>query len=86
MKSIKINKKVISEKHPTYFIADISANHDGSLNKAKELIHMASEAGANAAKFQNFFAKTIISDVGFRKLKKKVFSSKKLEKKCLPSL
>lgn len=82
MKSIKINKKVISEKHPTYFIADISANHDGSLNKAKELIHMASEAGANAAKFQNFFAKTIVSDVGFRKLKKK-FSHQKSWKKSV---
>lgn len=54
--------------NPTYFIADIAANHDGSLERAKELIYMSAEAGANAAKFQNFFAKTIVSDAGFREL------------------
>ena len=35
--------------HPTYFIADISANHDGDLERAKALIHLAAEAGAHAA-------------------------------------
>ncbi len=54
--------------HPTYFIADIAANHDGDLGRAKMLIHRAAEAGANAAKFQNFQAETIVSDYGFRAL------------------
>ncbi|WP_435086244.1 N-acetylneuraminate synthase family protein [Candidatus Pelagibacter bacterium nBUS_33] len=67
---IKIGNKIISEENPTYFIADIASNHDGSLNKAKELIHMASESGADAAKFQNFYASTLVSDYGFRNLKK----------------
>ena len=49
----------------TYFIADIAANHDGSLERAKELIYLAAEAGANAAKFQNFKAETIVSEKGF---------------------
>src|ERR1051325_8485314 len=53
---------------PTYFIADIAANHDGSLDRAKELIHLCARAGANAAKFQNFRAETIVSDYGFRAL------------------
>ena len=53
---------------PTYFIADIAANHDGSLERAKELIHLCAAAGANAAKFQNFRAETIVSDFGFRAL------------------
>mgnify|MGYP001162585709 FL=1 len=67
---IKIGNKIISEENPTYFIADIASNHDGSLNKAKELIHMASESGADAAKFQNFYASSLVSDYGFRNLKK----------------
>ena len=54
---------------PTYFIADIGANHDGSLARAKKLIRLAKLAGADAAKFQHFSAKTIVSDVGFKKLK-----------------
>ena len=35
---IKINKKKISQNSPTYFIADIAANHNGSLARAKKLI------------------------------------------------
>tara|TARA_A100001011_G_scaffold300224_1_gene313518 strand:+ start:26994 stop:28049 length:1056 start_codon:yes stop_codon:yes gene_type:complete len=70
MKKIKIGNKIISLNHPTYFIADIASNHDGSLSKAKELIHMAAESGADAAKFQNFYAKTLVSDFGFKNLKK----------------
>ena len=67
---IKINKKVISLEHPNYFIADIAANHDGSLNRAKKLIKLCALAGANAAKFQHFKAETIVSDYGFKKIKK----------------
>ena len=36
-KKISIGKSLISKNSPTYFIADIASNHDGSLNKAKEL-------------------------------------------------
>ena len=69
-KKIKINKNIISLKHPTYFIADIAANHDGDINRAKDLIWKAKQAGANAAKFQHFLADKIVSDYGFKKLKK----------------
>jgi sialic acid synthase SpsE len=62
---IKIGKHIIGNNHPTYFIADIAANHDGSLERAKTLIHLAHEAGADAAKFQNFRAPKIVSDYGF---------------------
>lgn len=58
----------ISANSKTYFIADIAANHDGDLEKAKDLIYLAKEAGADAAKFQHFKAKTIVSDVGFKSL------------------
>ncbi len=65
---IKIGKSIISQDSPTYFIADIAANHDGDLEKAKELIYMVKEAGADAAKFQHFKAKSIVSDYGFKSL------------------
>ena len=65
---IKIGKRKIGPSHPTYFIADIAANHDGDLERAKKLIHLAKKAGADAAKFQNFTAKKIVSDYGFKKL------------------
>lgn len=53
---------------PTYFIADIASSHDGELSRAKELIWLAKEAGADCAKFQHFLAKDIVSDEGFRSL------------------
>jgi N-acetylneuraminate synthase len=63
---LKIGEHLIGENHPTYFIADISANHDGDLERAKMLVHLAKEAGADAAKFQNFRARQIVSDYGFK--------------------
>lgn len=62
---IKIGSRIIGLKYPTYFIADIAANHDGSLERAKHLIRLARQAGADAAKFQNFRAPKIVSDYGF---------------------
>jgi N-acetylneuraminate synthase len=59
----------IGEGSPPFFIADIAANHDGDIERAKELIWLAKESGATAAKFQHFIADTIVSDYGFRSLK-----------------
>ncbi len=64
----EISGKHIGLNHPTYFIADIAANHDGDLSRAKDLIYLAAEAGADAAKFQHFKANTIVSDRGFKNL------------------
>jgi len=65
---IKIGTHTIGYNHPTYFIADISANHDGDLERARMLIRLAKESGADAAKFQNFRASKIVSDYGFKSL------------------
>ena len=51
-----IGKKKIGKDCPTYFIADIAANHDGNLEKALELINKSAEAGADAAKVSTFFS------------------------------
>ena len=72
----KIKNKYIGDNFPTYFIADISANHDGSLKRAKKLIKLCAKAGANAAKFQHFKADTIVSDFGFNKIGKLTHQSK----------
>ena len=69
---VKIGEHVIGPDFPTYFIADISANHDGELERAKMLIHMAKDAGADAAKFQNFRAPNIVSDYGFKAMQGQV--------------
>jgi len=65
---ITIDSKRIGNHHPVYFIADIAANHDGDLSRAKDLIYLAAESGADAAKFQHFKAKSIVSDFGFKSL------------------
>ena len=51
----------MGDQEPLYFIADIAANHDGELDRAFMLIEIAKEAGADAAKFQNFRTKKIVS-------------------------
>lgn len=68
MKKIKLGSKLI-DKQSLYFIADIGANHNGSLTKAKDLIKLAKDSGADAAKFQNFSASKIVSAEGFKNLK-----------------
>jgi N-acetylneuraminate synthase len=65
---ITIGKHILGINHPTYFIADIAANHDGDFQRAKLLIRLAKECGADAAKFQNFQAPKIVSDYGFKSL------------------
>lgn len=66
---IKLGRSFVSSDSPTYFIADIASNHDGDLTRAIDLIHLAAESGACAAKFQNFKAETIVSGYGFSQLK-----------------
>ena len=68
----KIGSHTIGPDHPTYFIADIAANHDGDLERAKMLIRLAKEAGADAAKFQHFQAPKIVSDYGFTHMNSQV--------------
>ncbi len=67
---MKIGRKEVGFDHPTYFIADIASNHNGSLTQAERLIYLAAEAGADAVKFQNFKADTLISNYGFEHLGK----------------
>src|SRR5579872_3915126 len=80
MASLKLGTKIVSWENPTYFVADISANHDGDLERAKRLIRLCAEAGANAAKFQNFRAAKIVSDKGFQSLGQQLSHQSKWKK------
>jgi len=80
MPRFKIGQRWVGDNEPNYFIADISANHDGELERAKELIHLAAKAGADAAKFQNFRAEKIVSEFGFNTLGGKLSHQAKWKK------
>jgi sialic acid synthase SpsE len=82
-RSFKIDGITVGQNAPSYFIADIGANHDGDLIRAKELIHMCAEAGANAAKFQHFDAATIVSDYGFKRMDRAAMSHQATWKKSV---
>ena len=49
---IKINGRSIGPNDPSYLIAEIGINHNGSLENAKSLVDAAVKAGADCAKFQ----------------------------------
>jgi pseudaminic acid synthase len=70
-KTFTIGKRKIGEGQKTYFIADIGANFDGSLEKAKKLAYECKQAGADVAKIQSFKAKKIVSGKGFSSMKLK---------------
>ncbi len=65
---IQIGGRRISRNDPVYFIAEIGSNFDRDLSRAKDLIYLAKEAGADAAKFQHYTAGSLVSDYGFRQL------------------
>lgn len=62
---IKIGKKYVGDGCPTYVIAEIGSNFDGSFERAKYLIDLAKKAGCDAAKFQSFKADKIVSKSAF---------------------
>lgn len=70
-KQIEINNRKIGENYPTYFIAEIGANFDGSIDKAKRLIDAAKASGADCAKFQTFSTPKIVSEGGFSRMQLK---------------
>lgn len=58
----EINGRKIGKGHPPYIIAELSANHNGSLERAFETIKAAHESGAHAIKIQTYTADTMTID------------------------
>lgn len=57
-----IYEQKMKEKNSVYVIAEMSANHNGSIETAKEIIHAMKEAGADCVKVQTYTADTITMD------------------------
>ncbi len=62
MKDVTIDGTKIGPKHPPYIIAELSANHNGSLERALETIDEAKRRGASAIKLQTYTAETMTID------------------------
>ena len=62
MNEFKIGNQYISKNNPPFIIAEAGINHNGELEKALEMIHVAKKSGVSAIKFQTFKAEEFISD------------------------
>jgi len=60
--TIKILERNIGEDYSPYIIAEMSANHNGDIKQALQLINEAYSSGANAIKLQTYTADTITID------------------------
>ncbi len=62
MKTVQIRNRQVGDGFPAYIIAEMSANHAGSLDRAKEIIRAAKEAGADCIKIQTYTPDTLTID------------------------
>lgn len=59
MSEISIANRKIGEKHPPFIVAEMSGNHNQSLDRALEIVEAAANAGADALKIQTYTADTM---------------------------
>jgi len=62
MKNVTIDGVQIGPEHPPYIIAELSANHNGSMDRALETMNEAKRRGASAVKLQTYTADTMTID------------------------
>jgi pseudaminic acid synthase len=60
---MKIVDRTIGEGHPPFIVAEMSGNHNQSLDRAFEIVDAAAEAGAHALKIQTYTADTMTLDL-----------------------
>ena len=61
-RSIRIGNREVGDEHPCFIIAEAGLNHNGSVERACEMVREARRAGADAVKFQTFKAAEFIVD------------------------
>ncbi|MEP1744162.1 MAG: pseudaminic acid synthase [Kangiellaceae bacterium] len=61
-KNISIAGRKIGSAYPPYIIAELSANHNGDINRAYQIMEAAKDAGADAIKLQTYTHETITMD------------------------
>jgi len=61
MEKIAIGERFVGEEEKCFIIAEAGVNHNGDVNLAKRLIDAASDAGADAVKFQTFHADNVVT-------------------------
>lgn len=59
MSNFQIKNRMIGDGHPAYIIAEMSANHSGSIERAKEIIREAKKCGADCVKIQTYTPDTL---------------------------
>ncbi|MBA3300401.1 MAG: N-acetylneuraminate synthase family protein, partial [Thermoleophilaceae bacterium] len=62
MAQVRIGERAVGEGAAPLVVAELSANHNGSLARAEEVLRAVAEAGAEAVKFQTYTADTITLD------------------------
>jgi N,N'-diacetyllegionaminate synthase len=61
MRKVKIGNRLLGEGEPTFIVAEVGVNHNGSVVLAKKLIDAAQDAGADAVKIQAFKTEKIVT-------------------------
>lgn len=69
---LRIGSRSVGDGEPCYIVAEAGVNHNGSLDRAREMIRVAKRCGADAIKFQSFHADDLAtSTAGLARYQKK---------------
>lgn len=83
---INIGDRKIGPNQPPFVIAEIGSNHNGNFDRAKRMIEVAAEAGADAVKFQNLQFEKMYSSKHTKPETRELYDQIKLPPSWLPKL